>query len=169
MKMLSQLRSQAIYRQLPLELPASFLVDRTGRLSAFYSEPVARQQLTADLAVISEPTTTMDQAFPFPGRSGLKLLPFGPSDLAAAYVEGGYFQEAEEELIRYLVETRRALNKNQIQPTKDLARKIERAYVYLGTLLRSLGRNSEAQAVLKQGLELLPKSSKLEQAVTTPY
>lgn len=164
MEALSRAQGQIFYRELPLALPTSFLFDAEGRLAVVYKDPVSVEQLRLDVEIIRQAKTSMFDAFPFPGRSGIEQLPFSPADMAAAYAEGGYWEEAEEELIRYLVETRRAVNVGKVKPTQSLARSMERAYLELGALLRKQGRAEEAQAVLQQGLELIPKSRKLQEA-----
>ena len=162
-----RLQSKVLYRQRPLLLPTSFLLDDESRLMAIYQGPVSAEQVIADAKLSSRTETPEHQSFPFPGRSGLDLLPITPVDISSAYEEGQYFEEAEEELIRFLVKTRRGVNENRITPNRDLALELERTYVRLTQFLTRRGRRAEALAVAKQGLEMMPSSKKIREAASS--
>lgn len=133
-----------------------------------YKGAVHVKQVLEDVALISTKTTSdslMPRAFPFPGRSGLSLFPLTATDVARAYREGGYHETAEEELIRYLVETKRKLNKQSISVTASLKEELEDAYHELASLLADQRRYEEAKAVAGQGMQFFPRSSKLREFV----
>ena len=82
-----------------------------------YKGRVTMDQLLSDLQLIEKPSNDLAVAFPFRGRNGIDLFPMTAVDIAQAYEEGGYFDDAEQELVRYLVKTRRALAAQTIKPT----------------------------------------------------
>jgi tetratricopeptide (TPR) repeat protein len=100
---LNTLYNQIFYHQRPLPLPCSFLVDASGKVAAIYSGPVSPTQLLADVRLVDAPPDELiAAAFPFPGRRVIKNYDPSPLGLAQAYREGEYFDDAKEEVSRYL-------------------------------------------------------------------
>ena len=169
-KALSVMHGAALYQQ-QLPLPASFLVDEFGRVAVIYRGRVAAQQVLADAELVRKPTTEYGKAFPFPGRDGIRLFPRTAINFAAAYEEAGYYDEAEQELVRYIVKTRRAISARTLKPTATTMRQIEQTYFQLATMLQRQGRTKESVAVLKQALKAFPGSERLRTQLkksTTP-
>lgn len=162
----TSISQQAIYRNEPLPLPASFLVDSRGQLAVIYRGRLPVDQLIEDIKLAKQPTSNMEIAFPFSGQDGIKLFPRAAVDVAAAYEEGGYFDDAEQELVRYLVETKRAIAARTLKPTSKTQDRLEEAYLSLIALLRRQQRQTDAEAVLQQALRLFPRSNRLRHVLT---
>ena len=100
---LTSLHNAIFYRQRPLPLPCSFLVDRNGMVMAIYKGPVSADQLLADLRLLDAKQAEIEKAaFPFPGRRVVRTYNPSPLAFAQAYREGGYLDDAKAEVVRYV-------------------------------------------------------------------
>jgi peroxiredoxin len=159
-KRLTMIHGDALYdEQLPL--PTSFLIDQQGRLAVIYKGRVTAAQLLSDLTLIDRTDVTLADVLPFPGRHGLPAFDISAVGMATAYEEGGYVEDAEQELVRYIVKSREA-----IAEAKQLSAKsrdqLARTYHYLATMLSRHGRRQEALAVAQQATQLFPKNTELQ-------
>ena len=161
---LTSIQDQALYRSRPLPLPASFFLDSDEQLAVMYRGRFTIDQLLNDVTLVKRTSSSMADAFPFPGRDGIELFPRTAVDMARAYEEGGYFDDAEQELVRYLVKTKRAIAARTLRPTKETKDKLERAYLSLAEMLRRQDRRDDALAVLDQAINLFPDSNRLQRA-----
>jgi tetratricopeptide (TPR) repeat protein len=101
---LNALRHAAIYREDRLPIPASFLIDRRGRLRAVYAGPVNAQQLEEDVRALDSLDEAENRArsIPFAGRWCEELFITHPVAIAAIYREEYQFEDAREFLQRHL-------------------------------------------------------------------
>jgi peroxiredoxin len=159
---LTLLHSRVLYRE-HLPLPFSLLIDRQGRVAVIYKGRVSVDQLLSDLKLIEQPSADLAAIFPFAGRNGIDLFDLTAVGMAQAYEEAGYLDDAEQEHVRYIVTTRRALAAKSAQPTPKTIETLERTYQSLAMMLSRHGRKQEAAAVLEQAIGLFPKSQKLRQ------
>jgi tetratricopeptide (TPR) repeat protein len=91
------------YRRRALPLPCSFLVDEQGKLAVLYKGPIGAAQLLEDIGLLNATQAKLDlAASPFQGTPILKLFAPNPLGFAEAYREGGYLDEARNEVTRYL-------------------------------------------------------------------
>lgn len=103
MKQLADLHRDVIYRQRPLPIPCSFLIDARGKLAVMYKGPVSTTQLLSDLRLLDARTNEIEAAAsPFAGRVLPSLRQAGPLQLAQAFLEGGYWEDARAEIQRFL-------------------------------------------------------------------
>jgi peroxiredoxin len=162
-KELSLLHSRILYRE-DLPLPISILIDQQGRVAIIYKGRLTVDQLLSDLELIEQPSADLAAVFPFEGRNGIGLFDITAVGMAQAYEEGGYLDDAEQEFVRNIVTTRRALIAKTQQPTATIMESLERTYHGLAMMLARHGRRQEAAAVLEQALNLFPGSEKLQAA-----
>ncbi len=100
---LTAIDHRVFYPQLALPIPCSFLLDSRQRLAAIYKGPVDVQQLIEDLDLLTaQPQQIELAAFPFPGRGVIKDYDPSPLGLATAYLEGGYLEDAREQVVQHL-------------------------------------------------------------------
>ena len=150
-KELTALHGSVVYRERPLPLPTSFLVDRRGQVAIIYKGPVTPDQVLADLDHLE--TSTSDPksfAFPFPGRDGIAQFPLSSVGFAKAYEEGGYFDDAEQELVRFLFNTKEL-------KSQSIRRQVASAYLSLGSLLQRQGRWRESTTLFDKALGQFPQ------------
>ena len=103
MDQLADVHREIIFRQRPLPIPCSFLIDSRGQLAVVYKGPVPGDQLMADLQLLNaRPAEVELAAMPFPGRSLDTLRRAGPLQMAQAFREGGYWDDARAELNRLI-------------------------------------------------------------------
>ncbi len=96
---LTTLDHQIFYRQHPLPLPCSFLVDAKGRLAVIYKGGVTAEQITNDARLLDAPLVELaDAAQPFAGRRVASWFSPGHISVARAYLDGGYVEDAKREL-----------------------------------------------------------------------
>jgi tetratricopeptide (TPR) repeat protein/peroxiredoxin len=157
---LDQIQRDAVYRQRPLPLPSSFLLDARHRVVAIYKGPVAVDQLIEDVRNISvgeDPRRARDLAIPLPGRWATELFVTNPIAIGNIYLEGGYPADARDYLQRYLA-------KNPVPAADDLSpaaaqQRLRLADVYylLGKIARVAVTTNEAVASYRQALRLNPR------------
>lgn len=167
LKELTLLLGSAIFRE-QLPLPASFLVDERGHVAVIYKGRLTIEQLVSDLELVKQSSTALADAFPFAGRSAIDLFPMTAVDVARAYEEGGYFDDAEQEMVRYLVKTRRAVSAKTLSPTKEVKAELERTYLNLALMLRRQGRHDESTAVLQQAIKSFPENQRFRSESRKP-
>jgi tetratricopeptide (TPR) repeat protein len=96
---LTILDHEIFYRERPLPLPCSFLVDSKGQLSIIYKGSVATQQIASDVPLLDAPLAKLaDAAQPFPGLRVASWFAPGHVNVARAYLDGGYIDDAKREL-----------------------------------------------------------------------
>lgn len=100
---LMQLTHNVFYRKLDLPIPISFLVDPTGRVAVIYKGSIDVEQIAADVeSLMTSSKNLTSSAFPFPGTYVKGKFEPTPIDLARTYLEGGYFQDARQQIAKYL-------------------------------------------------------------------
>ena len=100
---LDELQRKVIYRERPLPLPSSFLIDGQGQLAIVYKGPVDVEQLVEDVKHLARPQERRrDFAIALPGRwTGDHFLNY-PIAVSNEYLEGGYLEDARAHLEEYL-------------------------------------------------------------------
>ena len=142
---LTELDHQILYRQRPLPVPCSFLVDRTGRVAFVYKGPVEIDQLLKDMKLLEANTEDVVQAaMPLAGQNITRW--FSPDRVrsAQAFLEGGYIDDAKAEL------------------NKDLKNNIEAATVDQLPALRLWSDIAQRQNDVRQYLHAMRRIATLE-------
>ena len=140
------LQKSILFRQRPLPLPCSFLIDGRGKLRVLYKGPVSAAQLVADTKLLdAAPEDVLAASIPFPGKwlghpGGTK-----PNAIAIRFIEGGFVKEAEAYL-------RQLIDAGDANP---LFEPIE-AFVLLGAILTDQKRFKESAECLQQAVRLSP-------------
>jgi tetratricopeptide (TPR) repeat protein/peroxiredoxin len=117
---LTRWQHERFYRQRPLPLPCSFLLDRRGRVAVIYQGPVSAEQLIADLELLDAPGATLLQAaMPHGGRNIVTWFSPDPVRIAAAWLEGGYLDDAERELLHIVRPGNRAAATDPLPTSGD--------------------------------------------------
>lgn len=152
------LKKQALYRDDPLPLPVSFLIDGRGRLRTIYAGPASCEQILDDVAHLHlDANANRDRAVPFAGRWAGSLFVTHPIAIATIFREERQFDEARNYLLDYL-------DKHPAPPANLLSREATDARRRLADVHHLLGRLAldeqqldAAQQALRRSLELFPK------------
>jgi tetratricopeptide (TPR) repeat protein/peroxiredoxin len=155
---LTVLHNQTIYRERPLPLPSSFLVDPDGRVMAIYKGRVTVTQLIEDVRLVrATGNELMAASFPFPGHSSLALFDITPIGFARAYWEGGYPDDAKKALADVLTGP---------TPQSDQAKRRRiQAYHLLGQIEREQKQYDRMVEAYRKALQLLPDDPSLQLAL----
>ncbi|HUF63079.1 MAG TPA: ASPIC/UnbV domain-containing protein, partial [Verrucomicrobiales bacterium] len=129
--------------QQPLPIPATFLLDRRGRIAAIYKGPVSVEQLVADAGLLSAPEDAQRaSALPFPGRLASLPFPPDPARIASGYLSAGKPADAAAYLEKVL-STSSSWLEGQHVPGGGQAILAECSSL-AGEILMDLGRPQEA-------------------------
>ncbi|MCA9215813.1 MAG: ASPIC/UnbV domain-containing protein [Planctomycetales bacterium] len=162
-KELTELHRTAIYSDQSLPLPTSFLLDQSGRVAVIYKGPVTAASVLADASIARNATTQLADAFPFPGQSGISRFDISAIGFAEAYEEAGDFDMAEQNLVRYLVTTQRAIQAGTASADRETVTQLESTYYRLALLLKRQERHQELKTLIRQSLQRFPNSARLRQ------
>ncbi len=100
---LNELRHRVVYREDPLPLPVSFLLDGQRRVRVIYSGRVDVDRVIADVADLSDKKVALrDRAVPFSGRWSDELFVTNPIAIAKIYRDERQYDDAIEYLQRFL-------------------------------------------------------------------
>ena len=100
---LALLDQEIFYRKHPLSLPQSYLLDTEGKIAIVYKGRVTPTQVVNDAKLLGRSTVDLvDSGLPFAGRRVAKWFSPGRVNVARAYFEGGYIQDAKRELLEEL-------------------------------------------------------------------
>ena len=100
---LAYLQSWMFYRQRPLPLPTSFLLNDRGQIAVIYRGPTTAAQIIKDTNLLNaSPTMLTSQVLPESGHFAFPSTTIHPLELVRAYREGGYFEDARTELMKTL-------------------------------------------------------------------
>ena len=94
--------NQVVGQYDPLPVPASFLIDKRGRLTAFYRGPVSVKRLVEDAKMLELSDDGLFQAA-LPNQ-GLWVGPrriYSPRNLSTALIKGGFLRDAVDYARRY--------------------------------------------------------------------
>jgi tetratricopeptide (TPR) repeat protein/thiol-disulfide isomerase/thioredoxin len=135
--MLTRLDNTTLYFQRSLPVPTSFLIDSEGRVAGIYKGAVSSEQLLHDVRLLESPGPEFEQAaFPFPGRNGLRQFSLHPLSFAAAYLEGGYLEDAKSQVVQFLAKLD---HKSDDHPTTNAQQRRKeriRAYQLMAVIAR---------------------------------
>ena len=154
---LTVLHNDVVYRERPLTLPTSFLVDGQGEIAVIYRGTVSVEQLMNDLELLDASTEQIAAAaFPFAGKIATRLFPRDATALARAYLEGGHIDDARRELLNYINEnSNKAAEEDPLNAGK-IRQKLAEAYHFLATLEKQRGRLDDAVHAMRQVVKLDP-------------
>ncbi len=155
---LDDLKKQALYRDDPLPLPVSFLIDEQGRLRTIYAGPAAWKQIVDDIEHLGlSGDENRDRAVPFPGLWAGSKFVTNPIAIASIFRDERQFDEARQYLQEYL-------DKNPAPPAGllsreaiDARRRLADVYQLLGRIALDEDELENAQQALRRSLELFPK------------
>jgi tetratricopeptide (TPR) repeat protein len=156
---LTKLDNSTFYFQSPLPVPTSFLVDREGRVAAIYKGAVTSEQVLKDARLLEAPAEEFEQAAAFfPGRDGLRYFALHPLAFAAAYIDGGYYDDAKSHIEQFLAQRKKDDLKD---PTANAAagnQEIVRSYQMLVAIARLAGKPKQEIAAYHEleRLQTLP-------------
>jgi len=92
---LDQLQKSAVSEKRAMPIPASFLVNRQGKVVVIYRGEVSIEQLLNDMSVLEGTAESrLRVATPFPGRWAAGLIDTSPLGSAQTYLESGYWDHA---------------------------------------------------------------------------
>lgn len=101
---IDHLLRDAVYRHHRLPVPASFLIDASGRLAVVYKGRTTAEQVTRDVASLATtPEAALREAVPFVGRwARSSAFASHPIAVARAYLDTGAADEAQAYLESFL-------------------------------------------------------------------
>ena len=144
-KTLTSLQHQLVYRELPLPLPVSFLIDKRGNVAAVYKGSLSIEELRVDIKLLDAPPSQLAaSAFPFSGKSGARFFANLEHQTAIAHIEAGDLDDAANELqlLASRLENLRPSNSNtkQLVKTLQLLSKVEQLRQNYDASIDSLNR-----------------------------
>lgn len=103
---LDRLQRKPVYRQRPLPLPSSFLLDHGSWTAVVYRGAVSVEQLKFDVENLrTTEARGLELSLPFAGRWGREVFMSNPVAVARAQIEDGQTAEARAYLEGYLAKT----------------------------------------------------------------
>lgn len=160
------LHNKVILMERPLPLPSSFLIDAQGQVAAIYKGPVDAAQLLEDVELLNAPRSQLQEAaFPFPGQSTIGLFDYSAAGFARAYREGGYLDDAQRELHKYLQKTTAPPKDAHDKKSETRRRRLAAAYELLGSILQETKRYAAAAAAIHHLIELYPDQTAAHRAL----
>ncbi len=157
---LDRIQREAVYRQRPLPLPSSFLLDAQHRVVAIYKGPVEVDQLIEDVRNIpvgEDPRRARDLAIPLSGRWATEHFVTNPIAIGNIYLEGGYPADARDYLQRYLVKSPAPTDGDRSPIAAQQRLRLADVYYLLGKTSRVALSTNEAIASYRQALRLNPR------------
>ena len=138
---------RTIYRQHPLTLPFSVLVDRRGEIAAFYRGRVALGRLLEDASALTAgPEQIAAAAFPFAGGIATTHFQRDPLAQAVAQIEAGLLPQARGTL------------EDTIRRSKgNRSLRLLNAYRMLANVASHEGRTDDAIDVIRTAIQILPQ------------
>jgi tetratricopeptide (TPR) repeat protein len=95
------------------------------------------------------------------------LFSLNPVGFARAYEEGDYLEDAEKELVRFLVDTTTPPRSAKDEESQRTRLELQQAYYQLGAVVRKQGRSQEAAKVFRRALDRFPQNANLRLALGT--
>lgn len=154
---LDRIQREAVYRQRPLPLPSSFLLDAQHRVVAIYKGPVEVDQLIRDVRNIpagEDPKGARDLAIPLPGRWATEHFVTNPIAIGNIYLEGGYSADARDYLRRYLAQHPAPADGDSSPMASQSRLRLADVYYLLGKVSRLAGSANDAIGSYRQALRL---------------
>jgi len=141
MESLSELDNVVFYRKRPLPLPCSFLIDEEKKIAVIYKGRVGFQQVIDDADRMKRSSAEIvESGLPFPGRRIAQWFSPGRVNVARAYLESGYLEDAKRELRAELA-----------RPTGPASReRALRLFLEIATIEKDVAYQSELLAVLRE-------------------
>ena len=153
-----RLRKGSLYREDPLPIPVSFLIDAQGNLRVIYSGSLDVDQLLEDLQHLDgDDEQQKNRAVPFAGRWGDSLFVTNPISIANIYREEGQFSDAVEYLQRFLAREQVPANSDSSPNARRQRMRLADVHYLLGRLSLDQQDTQDALDALKQSLGLNPR------------
>jgi tetratricopeptide (TPR) repeat protein len=154
---LNTLRHQVLYREDPLPLPVSFLLDTQGHLRAIYTGRVEVSQLVQDVTRLSDNVVALrDRAVPFPGRWSNELFVTNPIAIATIYRDEQQYADAIEYLQRFLNNNPPPTESDTSNEARIRRRQLADVYHLLGQVAIDQQQPQDALKWLRNALEYHP-------------
>jgi len=168
---LTIIQNRVLYFERPLPLPCSFLFAPSGQLVAIYQGPVSVDQLIDDLALVHlSPHELRAESFPFSGRDGIGLFRLGPIGAALAYREGGYLDEAREQLELHLASKLAEIERSSLPRISEQdASNLAQIYRSLGDMAMRQKLFARAREAYESVLRLLPNDTSIRLPLALAY
>jgi tetratricopeptide (TPR) repeat protein len=159
-EMLDVLQRTFVGRQRPMPVPASFLLDKQGRLAVIYRGSVSAEQLASDLALLEQPVERVrDGAVPFPGRWYSPTEPTAPAAIAGELIDAGNLPAAKTYLTQVAIadeaELRDAADRRRAASLKS---QIAATYETIGRIAYDEKSYEQAADAYLRAIDLAPGS-----------
>ena len=158
---LLQAYHQTIYPEHPLTLPFSVLIDREGKIAAFYRGSAEVDRVVHDVhAVEGSAKSIAAAAFPFPGRTATQSFLRDRHGIAIAHYEAGRLSEARSQLIKTL----KPSSRQTATPVQQF-----NTYRLLGSIATQLREHQEAVAVYREAARAFPRQIGFQLSLAKAY
>jgi tetratricopeptide (TPR) repeat protein len=155
---LHDIRRRTVYRQRPMSIPASFLLDRQGKVRVIYTGQVEFQQLAADMGQLdADPHRWKERSVPFAGRWSSDLFVTHPIAIASIFRQEGQLAEGREYLNQYLEFEPEPKPDDQSEAAFLARRRLADVHHLLGKIASDTGDVNLAETEYRKGLSLYPK------------
>ncbi|MBN01812.1 MAG: hypothetical protein CMJ77_22110 [Planctomycetaceae bacterium] len=152
---LTNVHNDVLYRQRSLPVPCSFLLDEQGAIAAIYRGPLEVDQLLKDVRLLNRsPPELAETAVPFSGMNVARRFSPHGVNVARAYLEGGYLDDARIELEMYVRQHSNATNSNA--RTDSNRNRLLQAYLLLARIAQQQDRTRDQVNALRQAIQLEP-------------
>ena len=157
-KEFDRLRKGALYREDPLPIPVSFLIDARGNLRVIYSGSLDVDQLLEDLQYLDvDEEQQKNRSVPFAGRWGESLFVTNPISIANIYREERQFSDAVEYLQRFVAREQTPADGDSSVNARRQRMRLADVHYLLGRLSLDQQDTQGALDSLKQSLGLNPQ------------
>ena len=158
LSLLQQSILASVYRHHQMPVPASFLIDRGGWLSAIYKGPVEVSLILSDLEELGKsPEAALAAAVPFKGAWAKTHFRADPVALAGAYIEGDYLEEARAVLLSFLEEYEAPPGNPGVPAARKRNMQIGAVYFNLGEVALREGKEAQARSAFETSLKYTPR------------
>ena len=161
-RQLTELIHHVYYRKLDLALPTSFLLDARGHVAVIYKGAIDADQIIADVdLLVDSKKKLLSTSFPF---SGVQVPgKFEPTaiDLANSYLAGNYFDDARQQIERYLASIESVQDLGQL--ANELSTSLQGESPLDSSALKKTLEKQKALAKIK-GLKLLAQIHRADES-----
>lgn len=155
----SALKSRLLYKERPLPVPSSLLLDQKGQLIALYTGPITVSRLLADVRLADATSDQLDaEAFPAPGQFVFRSSGVNTLAIVDAYLEAGYLEDAQQELVDVVSRWDTVEEPSLSEPARKARSEV---YGRLAKVESRLGNEEKAVEAWQHGLRFDPASTSL--------
>jgi tetratricopeptide (TPR) repeat protein len=157
---LRTLQANTFYKDKPLSMPTSFLIDGDGEIAIIYRGVVDVKQVMADADLIQTTDSQRIETalYPLGGRSGIGLLPVDELGFAKAYYEAGYYADVRRTLAKFIGRTTTSAFSETNVRQSGRQQNLAEAYHLLAQTEEADAHLEAAEQAYRNGLRFAPQA-----------